>query len=190
MLSKTDNPTCEDWNLTIGEVVSPFGRVGEVKVRLETDFPERFARLKSVCLRSAGGASNLYTVEASRYHKNQILLKLKDVETIDDAEKLRNTFVQIHPQDAIALPENEYYIHDLIHCEVVTEEGRLLGKISDVLRGSANDVYVVGKGKEEILLPAVRDVVKKVDLSLKRVVVFLTPGLVPDETILIEIINE
>jgi len=81
----------EEWNLTIGEIVAPFGLAGDVKVRLETDFPDRFARLKQVCLRWPTGQSRLFDVEAARLHKGQILLKLRGVATIDAAETLRNT---------------------------------------------------------------------------------------------------
>lgn len=171
----------ESWSFTVGEIVSPFGRVGEVKVRLETDFPDRFARLKQVCLRWPSGQAKLVDVERTRLHKNQILLKVRGIESIDDAETLRNTLVQVRKDDAVALSENEFYIHDLIGCEVVTAEGRVLGPLTSVLKNPANDVYVVGQGKAEILLPAVRDVVVKVDLANRLIVVRPTPGLLPEE---------
>ena len=75
-----------EWNLTIGEIVAPFSRFGEVKVRLETDFPDRFKRLAQVCVRRPSGDATLYEVESSRYHKGQILLKLRGIESIEDAE--------------------------------------------------------------------------------------------------------
>ena len=171
----------EGWSFTVGEIVSPFGRVGEVKVRLDTDFPDRFARLKQVCLRWPSGDARIVDVEKARLHKGQILLKIRGMESIDDAETLRNTLVQIKPDDAVRLPANEYYIHDLLGCEVVTAEGRILGPLTDVLRGTANDVYVIGKGKEEILLPVIRDVVQSVDLAARRITVTPTPGLLPEE---------
>ena len=171
----------EGWSFTVGEIVSPFGRVGEVKVRLDTDFPDRFARLKRVCLRWPSGDARIVEVERSRLHKGQILLKVKGMESIDDAETLRNARVQIQPDDAVQLPANEYYIHDLIGCDVVTAEGRLLGPLTSVLVNPANDVYVVGQGKSEILLPAVRDVIVSVDLTSRRIVVQPTPGLLPEE---------
>ena len=167
--------------MTVGEIVSPFGRVGEVKVRLETDFPDRFARLKRVCLRWPSGTAKLVDIEAARLHKGQILLKVRGIESIDDAETLRNALVQIQPGDAVRLPANEYYIHDLIGCEVVTVQGRVLGPLTSVLASPANDVYAIGQGKSEILLPAIRDVVVEVDLAQRRIVVQPTPGLLPEE---------
>ena len=173
----------EDWILTVGEVTSPFSRFGEVKVNLETDFPDRFARLKEVCLRPKTGEARLFDVEKARLHKGQILLKLRGIDSINDAETLRNWKVQVRSQDAVPLPNNEFYIHDLIGCEVVLADGKVLGKITNLLRGSNHDIYAVGQGKEEILLPAIRDVVQSVDIVAKRIVVTPTPGLLPGEEV-------
>ena len=171
----------DEWNWTVGEVVAPFGRIGEVKVRLETDFPDRFARLKQVCLRRPSGEARLIEVQSARVHKGQVLLKLRGIDSIDDAENLRQARVQIRPQDAVRLPANEYYIHELVGCEVVTAGGRVLGPLTAVLQGTANDVYVIGQGKNEILLPVVKEVVREVDLPHRRIVVTPTPGLLPGE---------
>ncbi|HEV2471784.1 MAG TPA: ribosome maturation factor RimM [Chthonomonadales bacterium] len=171
----------EEWRLTIGHVAAPFGRLGEVRVRPDTDFPDRFLKLRHICLRPPGGEARLMHVESARPHKGNILLKLRGIESIDDAETLRDAVVQIRSEEAVALPQNEYYIHDLIGCKVVCDSGRALGTLTTVLQGRANDVYVIGRGKEEILLPAVREVVKEVDLPGRRIVVSPAPGTVPDE---------
>lgn len=171
----------EDWSWTIGEIVAPFSRFGEVKVRMETDFPDRFARLSQVCLRRPSGEARLYRVEGVRLHKGQALLKLEGVNSISDAEMLRNWRVQVRREEAVALPENEFYIHDLLGCDVVTAEGKALGPLTSVLRGGAHDVYVVGSGKEEILLPAIKEVVKRVDMAARRIIVTPTAGLLPGE---------
>lgn len=171
----------EEWSLTIGEIVAPFGLTGEMKVRLETDFPERFERLRTVCVRRSPEQAELHTVESARPHKGQILLKLRGIATIEAAEALRNTFLQVRPQDAVRLPKNEYYIHDLIGCDVVTDDARPLGRLNSILRGGGNDVYVIGEGKAEILLPAIKEVVREVDLQRRRIVVSPTPGLLPDD---------
>ena len=173
----------EDWKLTVGEVAAPFSRFGEVKVNLETDFPNRFARLAQVCLRSKTGEARLFDVEKTRLHKGQILLKLRGIDSINDAETLRNHKVQVRSNEAVPLQSNEFYIHDLIGCEVTLPEGRVLGRISNVLRGASNDVYVIGQGKDEILLPAIRDVVQSVDIAAKKIVVTPTPGLLPGDPV-------
>ncbi|MBC7528573.1 MAG: 16S rRNA processing protein RimM [Chthonomonadaceae bacterium] len=170
-----------EWTLIVGEIVAPFSRFGEVKVNLLTDFPERFERLKQVSIRSSYGDTRLMPVQTARLHKGQILLKLKGVETMNDAENLRGYIVSVRQSDAVPLASNEFYIHDLLGCEVVTEDGQTLGKITNILSNPANDIYVVGAGKDEILLPAVRDVIKSVDIAARRVVATPTPGLLPGE---------
>jgi 16S rRNA processing protein RimM len=172
----------ENWSLTIGEIVAPFGLAGEVKVRLETDFPERFDRLAQVCLRWPSGEARLFAVEGARRHKGQILLKLRGITSIDAAETLRNTLVQVRSEEAVSLPANEFYIHDLLGCEVIMTDQRLLGSLVSVLRGGANDVYVVRAASgTEILLPAIKEVVREVDIARRRIVVTPTPGLLPGE---------
>lgn len=171
-----------EWRLTIGEIVAPFGRIGEVKVRLETDFPERFKSLKQVCLRFPNDEAALREVESSRLHKGQILLKLRGTADIDAAEKLRGALVQVRADDAVQLPADEYYIYDLLGCELFTVEGRRLGVLASVLRGEANDAYVIRQeGGSELLLPAIKQVVREVDIAHRRIVVSPTPGLLPGE---------
>ena len=173
----------DDWSLTVGEIVAPFGLAGEVKVRLETDFPDRFARLPRVCLRWKDGSARLAEVEGARLHKTQVLLKLRGCDDANAAELLRNVLVQIQPKDAVKLPSGEYYIHDLIGCEAFTPAGESLGAIADVIRGGANDVWVLrGSARGEILLPAIKDVVKSVDVGSRKAVVDPTPGLLPGES--------
>ena len=169
-----------EWSLTVGEIVAPFGLTGEMKVRLETDFPDRFLRLRTVCVRWSSGDARLFDVENARPHKGQILLRLKGISSIEETEELRNTFLQVRARDAVSLPDNEFYIHDLIGCEVVTEHGRVLGRLESILRGGANDVYVIGQDKDEILLPAIKDVVRRVDLKQRCITVTPTAGLLPD----------
>ena len=171
----------EEWSLTVGEVTAPFGIRGEVKVRLQTDFPDRFARCKQLCLRWPSGEARLFDVEGARLHKGQVLLRLRGITSIEDVDTLRDTLVQVRRTDAVRLPADEHYIHDLIGCQVEMPDGRVLGPLTDVMRGTMQDVYVIGEGKEEILLPAVKDVVQSIDLVSRKIVVTPTPGLLPEE---------
>ena len=83
-------------------------------------------------------------------------------------------------QDAVRLPPGEYFHHELIGCEVVTAEGNVLGSLTSIMRTLANDVYVIGAGKDEILLPAIKDVVRNIDIVNRRIEVTPTPGLLPE----------
>lgn len=107
-----------------------------------------------------------------------VLLKFKGIETIEQAEELRNLYIEAKRED-IKLEKGAYFIVDLIGLEVFTKEGELLGKIKDVLQPGANDVYVVeNENKKEILLPVIPDVVKQVDIKGKKVIVKLLEGLI------------
>jgi 16S rRNA processing protein RimM len=167
----------DEWNWTIGKVVAPFGRMGEAKVRMESDFPERFTYLRRVCLRPPRGQSALFEVEHARLHKGQVILKLKGIESIDDVERWRNALVQIPRAEAMPLEPNSYYISDLIGADVVTRENRVLGKLDNILSYPAHDLLQIG----EILIPAVKEFVLSVDIEARRIVVAPPAGLLPDE---------
>src|SRR5438105_6262573 len=116
----------DEWNWTIGEVVSTFGIKGEMKVRLETDFPERFQGLKQVCLRPPRGEPKLVQVEGTRLHKGQALLKVDGIPDLTAAERWRGAKVQIQRAQAVLLPPDSYYSADLVGFEVMTRDGRSL----------------------------------------------------------------
>ena len=178
----------EEFNLTIGEIVAPFSRFGEVKVRLDTDFPDRFSRLKQVCIRDKDGSAQMVNVETSRIHKGQALLKIKGINSINDAETLRNQFVQVRKEEAVQLPSNEFYIHDILGFAVHVLDGDVLGNLAQVLQGpvGGNDVYVVRGGTlGEVLLPVVRQVIRKVDIEAKRIWVTPMAGLLPGDEVVV-----
>ena len=169
----------DEWNWTVGEVVAPFGRIGEMKVRLETDFPDRFARLKQVCLRPSKGEPRLFSIQQARLHKGQILLKVEGVESIDDAELWRGARVQTRREEAVPLPKNSYYASDLIGMEVVTQDGRVLGKLEKIWPYPAQDLFQIG----EVLIPAVKEFVVDVDIEGRRITVAPPEGLLPGDSV-------
>ncbi|MCL6519767.1 MAG: ribosome maturation factor RimM [Armatimonadetes bacterium] len=165
----------DEWNVLIGEVVAPFGRRGEVKVLPYTDYPEHFFELKEVRPDRAIEGQNL-KIEAVRQHKNLLLVKFEGFNDISAAERLRGAKLYIREKDLVPLGKDEYYIHDIIGLEVVTPEGKSLGKVKEVIRGPANDVYVT----ERAMIPAVKEFVTSIDLREKRIVVRPIPGMVEE----------
>ncbi|MBQ2836358.1 MAG: 16S rRNA processing protein RimM [Clostridia bacterium] len=163
--------------LEVGQIVNTFGIKGEVKVTPFTDDINRFDDLKKVYVKTRK-ESKLYKVENARYHKNMVLLKLEGIENPEQAELLKNAYLEIDREDAIPLEEGQYFIVDLIGLDVYTDEGQLLGKVDDIYNTGANDIYVVKDelGKQ-ILLPGIKDVIKEVKLD-DRVIVHLIPGLI------------
>ena len=164
--------------LEIGQIVNTFGIKGMVKVKPFTDDITRFDDLKKVYIENKNKTKQ-YEIEEVKYHKEMVLIKFKGINTIEEAEELRNSYLKIDREDGVELEENSYYIVDLIGLEVYTDEGKLLGTLEDIFNTGSNDIYVVkdSLGKQ-VLLPAIADVIKKVDLENKKIEVHLIKGLV------------
>ena len=164
--------------LEVGQIVNTFGIKGEIKVTPFTNDIRRFDDLKKVYVKTRK-ESKLYNVENARYHKNMVLLKLKGINTPEEAEMLRNAFLEIDREDAIPLEEGTYFIADLLGLEVYTDEGKLLGKVEDIYNTGSKDIYVIKDelGKQ-VLLPGINEVIKEVDLNNGKIIVHLIPGLV------------
>jgi 16S rRNA processing protein RimM len=162
----------EPWNLVIGQVVAPFGVQGEVRVRPETDFPGRFPGLTRVRLELPTGEERELDVRRARVTPKGVLLLLEGCETRDQATALRGAWVKIRESAAAQLGDGQYYVHQILGLHAYTEEGRDLGEIIEVIHGPANDVYAT----ETTMIPALREVVKEVELERGRMVVSLPPG--------------
>lgn len=163
--------------LRVGVISSTHGIRGEVKVYPTTDDPERFRELKKVILDAKGGQRTL-EIQEVKFFKNQVILKFRGLDNINDVEKYKGTDLLIPREDAVPLEENENFIADLIDMEVVTDAGERLGILTDVIQTGANDVYVVKTSQEkEILLPAIRDCILEVDVEEKRMRVHVREGL-------------
>lgn len=163
--------------LNVGIIVNTHGVNGEVKVIPTTSDISRFDYLKIVWIEKDGKLTEHF-VDKVRYHKNFVLVKIHGIDTMDKAEELKNCYLKVDRKNARPLDENEFFIADLIDCEVY-EGDVLLGRITDVLQTGSNDVYVVkGQKYGEILIPALTDVVLNVDIENRRIQVSLPEGLI------------
>ena len=163
--------------LRVGVISSTHGIRGEVKVYPTTDDPERFLDLDEVIL-DTGREHKILEIEGVKFFKNQVILKFKGYDNINDIEKYLKKDLLVDREHAVELGENENFIADLIDMEVVTYEGKVLGTLTDVIETGANDVYAVKtpEGKE-ILLPAIRDCILDVNVDEKRMTVHVMEGL-------------
>lgn len=163
--------------LRVGVISSTHGIRGEVKVYPTTDDPERFLELDEVIL-DTGREHKILEIEGVKFFKNQVILKFKGYDNINDIEKYLKKDLLVDREHAVELGENENFIADLIDMEVVTDEGKVLGTLTDVIETGANDVYAVKtpEGKE-ILLPAIRDCILDVNVDEKRMTVHVMEGL-------------
>jgi len=159
----------EPWDLVIGQITAPFGIEGEVRVRPETDFPERFLGLEKVCIELPSGEQRQERVAAASIMPKGVRLRLACCDSRSAAEQLRGAWLKIKKSQAVALPEGSYWVHDIIGMKVVSDQGEDLGEVTEVIQAGGNDVYVTPKA----MIPAVRQVVKKIDLQQREMVVSL-----------------
>lgn len=161
----------------IGSIATTHGVHGEVKVYPTTDDPGRYKKIKEVILDN-GKEQKTAHIEQTKFFKQMVIVKFREYNTMDEAEKLRGYELYVTREHAIPLKKNEYYIADLIDMQVLTDEGAALGVIEDVLQTGANDVYVVRQPSgKEILLPAIRDCILSVDVPEKKMTVHILDGL-------------
>lgn len=168
-----NQPTNPPEYLIIGQIVGPFGVRGEVKLDMMSDHPERYPTLKRIFLGAGpGGVKDRreFTVQRGRLHtvKHQALLKLEGITTPEEAEKLRGQFVQVPIAEAWPLEEGAYYEYQIIGLSVRTSDGRHLGAVRSILYLGSNDVYEVKSddpAAKEYLIPAIKDVVKEINLE-------------------------
>ena len=160
--------------LAIGRVLRPHGVRGELLLETLTDFPEQLEEVETVYL---GEAAEPHPLRGVRRHRDQFLIHLADCPDRDAAEAFRGQLVQIRAEPVAPPPPGRYYQYQLIGLSVITDEGEPLGEIVDVLETGSNDVYVVQGPSGELLLPALRSVIQRIDLESRRMIVHLIPGL-------------
>jgi 16S rRNA processing protein RimM len=161
----------------IGEVLRPHGVDGEMKVYPITTDPERFSELHEVILRK-GKIDQRFVVVSARVQMDQVLLALEGIESLEQAEKFRGWEVRIDHSQVPPLEEGWYYFE--LEGMKVYEGDTLLGVLTQVLETGANDVYLVKGNKGELCIPALKSVVKHVDVKAKRMEVILPAGLLED----------
>ncbi len=157
--------------LTIGKLQRTHGVKGEIVMEVMTDFPEKILPGNIVYI---GSKQQPYEVASVRPTADKILISFKGFTDCDQVSILRNQIVSIKTEDANQLPEGEFYHHEIIGMTVVEEDGSLVGTIGEILVTGANDVYIINKENgEELLLPAIRDAVRSIDRSSRKMVVRL-----------------
>ena len=170
--------------IKIGKIVNAVALRGEVKVYSYSDRKERYEALKEILVEQKKGFTP-YEIQNVRYQKNIVILKLRGVDDRNAAEALKERDIYITEADLPELPDDTFYVRDLIGCEVRDEKnGSVIGKIQDVLQGAAQDIYVITllSGKET-MIPAVAEFVRKVDMAQRIVTVALIPGFIDDEAV-------
>jgi 16S rRNA processing protein RimM len=169
----------EKW-FNVGKIVNTHGIRGEVRVISKTDFPEQRYKVGNTLYLFMPGATKPIelTVKTHRTHKNFNLLTFEGVENINEVEKFRDGILKVPESQLGNLEKDEYYYHEIIGCLVATTCGKEIGKVTEILSPGANDVWVIkSPGGKEILIPYIEDVVKKVDVKEKVILIEPMEGL-------------
>ena len=151
--------------LEIGQIVSTHGIKGEVRLNPWCDSPEFVKKFKTLYRDEKG--NNSFNIVSCRPHGNVAVLKIEDVDTVEDAQKLRNTILYMKRSD-VNLPEGKWFVSELIGCSVLDYDDNNIcyGKIKDIESYTANDVwYIETPDGKEVLIPAIKDVVIKCDVA-------------------------
>jgi 16S rRNA processing protein RimM len=158
--------------VTVGRVLAPHGIRGELKVQPLTDFPQRFDAGSRLWLNGQE-----WVVERGRWAgRGGVILKLRGLETRNDAETLRNAEFTV-PEATALEQEGVYYLHDIVGLPVFDAAGKALGKLEQVFNSGSTDVYVIRGERGELLLPALDDVITQVDIAGGRIVVDVPEGI-------------
>lgn len=161
----------------VGKIINSHGIKGEVKVYPLTDDINRFNDLNEAYI---GDDKILVNIERVRYHKGVVILKLKEFDDINDILKYKESYLFISDEDRIVLPDDHYFIFELVGCNVVDTNNNMIGVIKDVLQGYSNDVYLI-KDKDtskEILMPAVKEFIKQINIDDKIIVIDPIEGMI------------
>ncbi len=161
----------------VGIIANTHGIAGEVKVFPTTDDPARFKKLKNVIL-DTGKGDKILDITQVKFFKNMVILRFRQFSNINEVQIYKGKSLYVTRENAVKLEEDEYFIADMIGMRIVSTEGEELGTLKDVLQTGANDVYIVdGPDRKELLLPAIGECIKEVNMDEGLMTVFLMPGL-------------
>jgi len=174
--------------LVIGKVARPFGLKGEVKVFPITDLKDRYNYLYYVFVKSEksekseknGGKYHKVEIEDMRFSHDIVLLKFKGYDTKDSVKAFMGKLLFIDRDHAAPIAEGSYYYHDIYGCRVRTKDGIMLGRVSDIQNAGSCDIYVVQSEKKQddfYYIPAISDVIKKIDIHAKEIEIEVIEGL-------------
>jgi 16S rRNA processing protein RimM len=157
--------------IAVGRITKSVGIRGEVRVAILTDRPERFTKLKGVWCGSDETTAVWRQILSVRIDRSAVVLKLNEIDSRSVADEHRGDYLFVDEKDIVAPAKGSYFIHEIIGMKVVTEAGEEVGIVRDVMELPANDVWVVTSGTKEFLIPAIKKVIRQVDLKSRTVVI-------------------
>lgn len=164
-------------HIVVGKIINTHGIRGEVKVFPLTDDVKRFDLLNYAYI---GEEKIKVHLESVKYYKNLAILKFEEYSNINEIEKFKNELIYIDEKERIVLPENHFFIYELINSKVFDTEMNLIGILTDIIQNASNDVYVIkdDKVKKEYLIPAVKKFIIEVDIKNKKIIIDPIEGMI------------
>ena len=163
--------------IAIGRISKPIGTRGEVKILPLTHNKQRFENLSAVWVGYDTENVELKNILKVRIDTKHVALNFDGIETIEEAEKMKDLYLFVSKEDTVELQNGNYFVDDVIGCEVITEEKAVVGIVTDLLSLPMNDLWVIKKDAKEILIPAVKEIIRQVDVKNKRITINALDGL-------------
>ena len=163
--------------IVIGKIIKPKGIKGEIKVLPLTDSSERFKLLNEISVAGKNGKLDIFKIENVTITTKTVNLKLKGIDTRNQAQELKGREIVIDETQTLPLNKGNYYIYQIIGLKAFDENGEYLGEVVDVLKNPGNDIFIIKKENKEYLIPAVKDIITKIDLKNCKIIIKQIKGL-------------
>ncbi len=167
--------------IIIGKIIGTHGLAGALKVLPLTSFPKRFETIQRVTLEDVQGNQGCYHIQSLRYQGDKLLLQFKELSSVSQVQPYINGNIQIDSEELTPLPSGSFYHFDLLGMQVFTEEGKWIGELKEIFSTASNDVYVVKQGSHEYLIPAIREVIREVDIRQQKMKIHALEGLLDND---------
>jgi 16S rRNA processing protein RimM len=168
----------EDRGFTaVARITGCFGLKGHLKLRLTTGSPARLKKLRKIFLGDSGESCEPVEIEEVKENSRSTLVKFRGVDDRTSAEPLVGRYLFVEEGRAEKPKKGSYFVHDIIGCSVVTADGTLIGEVENVYKFPGQDVWAIRRGSRSEMIPAVKEFIKEVDLTHRRIVVQLIDGL-------------
>lgn len=169
--------------LIIGKVLKPHGVEGKLKVLNYTDSPDVFHYADQLYLKEGNGTMTPLHLKSVSSHKMNMILDVDEIENIERAEETRGCHILIDKAKLKKLPDGEYYQYELIGLDVISVSGKKFGKIKELISTGSNDVFIVREGKQEHLVPALKDIIKKIDFEKRQIIIEPIDGMMEQDEV-------
>jgi 16S rRNA processing protein RimM len=161
----------------VAQIVGFFGVKGYLKIFPLTHTPERLSKLSVIKVGLKAESIHTQEVEDVEFQHKTILLKLKGIDDRNNAEQFIHHYIFVEKDELVKPPKGLWFIHDILGCEVFTEDGTKVGTVQDIQKISSNDIWEIRNGEQSFLFPAVKEFIKKVDLKKRHIRISPPDGL-------------